>query len=432
MKTLPFKRPTEAARSSAQGPRPESSGADYITRQPIFDARRTVHGYELLFRGVAGNDSRQASAGYASARVLTDAVLAIGLDAWTQGRPAFVNIPLEFLLKGIPTLLPPQHVVVELTEDVIGVPEALDACRALKDAGYQIALDDFVFSDRTADFIAIADYVKIDFLTSNDSAFRAETVRRLGNARPRLIAKAIETSEQFDQAVHEGFTYFQGFFFGQTVVRQTRAIPARQMSCLQLLQALNRPNLSIAELEDIIKRDTVLTYRLLRAVSSAATALPTNAPAVRSVQLALLLLGRDTVRRWASLWTLAGLADAGRGGQAELITMSIIRARCCELLDPQGSDDGFLLGMCSLLDAILGQPLDALVGLLPLTEETRRALIGEKNARRLLLDCVIAYERAEWDECWRLAQQADVDLTILPAAYREALAWTRGLDGTAA
>jgi EAL and modified HD-GYP domain-containing signal transduction protein len=246
------------------------------------------------------------------------------------------------------------------------------------------------------------------------------------------VANGIETAEQFEQALREGFTYFQGFFFGQAVIRQARELPPKQMACLQLLNALNKPGLSLAELEDIIKHDTMLTYRLLRAVSSAAAGLPARAPAVRSVQLALTLLGLDTVRRWASVWTMAALADPRRGGQMELVTMSIIRARCCELLDPPGNGDGFLLGICSLLDAILGQPLANVLQALPLAEDTREALCGEQNGRRQLLDCVIAYERGQWDECWRLAQIAGVDLTLLPGAYREALSWTRGLDGTAA
>jgi EAL and modified HD-GYP domain-containing signal transduction protein len=433
MKTLPFSpRRPEAARSVGQRPSPVLSGGEaYIARQPILDGRPAIYGYELLFRAALSTESRQGSPESASARVLTDAVLAIGLDTLTQGRPAFVNIPRDSLLEGIPTLLPPQGVVVSLGDDVVGDLEAMDACRALKDAGYKIALGDFAFGEGS-DFIPFADYIKIDLPTPYDAAIRADVLGRSGKRQPRLVAERIESAAQFDEALRDGFTYFQGFFFGQTVMRQAREIPARHVACLQLLNALNNPNLSVGDLEDIIKRDTMLSYRLLRAVSSAGSALPTGAPAVRSIRLALMMLGRDTVRRWASVWTMASLAEPGRGGQSELVAMSIIRARCCELLDQSGNDDGFLLGMCSLLDAILGQPLEALLGLLPLADDTRQALCGHQNPRRLLLDCVVAYERGHWDECGRLAQRAGVDPAMLPVAYREALAWTRGLDGTAA
>lgn len=410
--------------------RPSGSGP-YLVRQPILDSHRVVYGYELLFRAPRAGaadlfPSRNAPA------ALADAVLAVGLDTLTHGRPAFVTVAGDALLEGMPTLLPPERVVVALTDDVVRDSDTVQACAALKKAGYRIALHDFPLSDLPPDLMPVADYIRIGYAALGTRPLRAVDIQRIGRTTAQLIVSDLTTAEQFERVARDGFSYFQGAFFGQAVIRQSREMPAKQMACLQLLQALNRPHLSMVDLENIIKHDAMLTYRLLRAVSSAATSIPSSSPAVRSIQLALTLLGLDTVRRWASVWALAAIAEPGRGPQNELVTMAVIRARCCELLDGSDHEDGFLLGMCSLLDALLGQPLDGLLGLLPLGDDVRHALCGGQNARRVLLDCVIAYERGAWDTCEQLAARAGLDPAKLPVAYREALAWTRGLQGTAA
>lgn len=432
MKILPFKpRPVVGARGPEVVPARPSSGGPYLVRQPILDRHRTVYGYELLFRAARSSMSDPCPERSESA-ALADAVLAIGLDALAHGRPAFVTVAGEALLEGVSMLLPSERVVVALADDGGIDRDIVQACVALKKAGYRIALHDFPLSDLPPDLMSAADFIRFDYEALGPRPPRAADIQQLGRTRAHLVVAGLATAEHFDRAVRDGFSYFQGTFFGDPVVRPSREIPAKQAACLQLLHALNRPNLSLADLENIIKHDAMLTYRLLRAVSSAATAIPSSAPAVRSVQLALTLLGVETVRRWASIWTVAALAEPGRGSHIELLTMAIIRARCCELLDAPNHGDGFLLGMCSLLDALLGQPLDALLELLPLGDEVRHALGGGQNARRLLLDCVIAYERGAWDTCEQLAARAGLDPAKLPVAYREALAWARGLEGTAA
>ena len=204
-------------------------------------------------------------------------------------------------------------------------------------------------------------------------------------------------------------------------------MPGHKLAHLRLLQALNDPDLSVHQLENLIKHDAALCYRILRTVNSAAFALQTT---VHSIREALVLLGRDTVRRWASLWALAGLNESAHG---ELIVMSTTRARCCELLGAilggeEAASEGFLVGMCSLLDAILGRPMEAILSDLPLADETRAALLGQDNPTRRLLDCAIAYERGEWDRCAEVSERAGIKLTNLPVAFAEALRWSRELQ----
>ena len=181
-------------------------------------------------------------------------------------------------------------------------------------------------------------------------------------------------------------------------------------------------DLTIDSLEHLIKHDTSLCYRVLRTVNSAGYAQHRR---VESIRQALVLLGVDTVRRWTSLWVLAGLST---GAQQELVVMSTVRARCCELLAGRAAGDeaasmGFLLGMCSMLDAILERPIECVLAELSLPEETGAALRGEDNGARRLLDCAVAYERGEWERSLQLADRAGIDSASLPTAHREALRW---------
>jgi c-di-GMP-related signal transduction protein len=400
-----------------------------VARQPILDRQGKVFGYELLFRRSPSVQTCDVSTNHASARVIVDAILSIGLDTLTGGKLAFFNLSHDMLLSGAPTLLPREKVVLELLEDIQDEPEVLEACAALKRSGYAIALDDVITTDTIGNLLPLADYVKIDFHAARTAQARAAVIKALPEKRPHLLAEKVETPQQFSDASSEGFSLFQGFYFGRPATHEVKRIAARRGAYALLLIKLNKPDISVAELEDVIKQDASLSYRVLRVLNSASTPLRVE---IRSIRQAIILLGRDTIRRWASLWAIAAM---GESTHPELVASSIIRARCCEMVDASTNGDagsGFLLGMCSLLDVILEQPMDVVLTKLPLDKSMRAALQGDQNDRRALLDCVIAYERGEWDRYDELAARAGTSSKVLQAAYHEALRWTRDLKRAAA
>lgn len=398
-----------------------------VARQPILDCRGHLFGYELLFRRSNIAQSCDVALNDACARVIVDSVLSIGLDTLTGGKPAFINLTRDMLLKGAASLLPKNQVVVELLEDVTGDPAVVEVCQSLKQSGYQLALDDFSYSNAMESLVPLADYIKVDVLANSTPAARSSLISNI-NGRTRLLAEKVETPQEHSQTLSEGFTYFQGFYFGRPMVREVKRIAARPVAYATLLVKLSKPDISVFELENVIKQDMSLCYRVLRALNSAATPLRVE---IASIRQAIILLGRDTIRRWASLWAIASMNERAH---PELVASSIIRARCCEMVDASSHSDpgtGFLLGMCSLLDAILEQPMEAVVSQMPLAAEVRCALLGEQNERRALLDCVIAYERGEWDRFEDLASKAGISDEILRTAYHEALRWTRELTHAA-
>jgi EAL and modified HD-GYP domain-containing signal transduction protein len=223
-----------------------------------------------------------------------------------------------------------------------------------------------------------------------------------------------------------GCQLFQGFFFCRPATSSVRAVPARRLAYLQLFSALNRPDLTIDTLEDLVKHDVSLSMRVLRSINSAAFGLGRD---VTSLRHALVLLGVQQVRMWASVWAMAGV---NTGGTPEAVSVAILRARSCEALGRarSGNDaagEMFLLGMCSMLPAILDQPMERAIADLPLTSAVRGALNGDTGPMRSLLDAVIAYEQGDWDQASTTLQPLGLSESLLATAYSEALQWARQL-----
>lgn len=402
----------------------ESGKATYVVRQPILDAHERVYGYDLRFRDAegpqAGDDDRSA------ARVLTDAILTIGLDTLANKKPAFLAFSKSLLIDGAATLLPAEAIVVGIPGALGTDPAVIEACRGLHAAGYTLAIEDA--SDPAADaLLPLVKFARVD--VSRSAASVAAIAARIA-ARAQIVASHVESASDFAAAKAAGCRYFQGFYFCEPVMRPAQALPARQMAYVNLLTALNRASLTIAELEDLVKRDVSLAYRVLRSVNSAAFG---GGREITSIRQALVLLGIDQVRKWASVWSMAGL---GGGNVSETMSLALIRARCCELIGKrlsgtEAADQMFLLGLCSLLDTILSRPMEVAIADVQVPADVRDALLGERNFARVVLDAVIAVERADWARAASLAGEAGIPEQVLSKAYADALPWACQLANAA-
>jgi len=410
-------RPSRAA--SVAGP---ASADVFIARQPILDSATRVIGYELLFRGAASDPVFCGDGDQATARVITDVMSTFDLDVLTHGRLAFINVTRSMLVGGIPPTLPADRVVLEILEDIEADAEVLDACRTLKQAGYRLALDDFAPASGNLALLPYADFVKAGAIPDDPSWMRA--VQQEGRS-PSTLAERIETQDDFARAKREGFTHFQGFFFGRPLTQRGTAIADNQLDYLRLMNALGDPTLTNHQLEALIKPHASLCYRAMRTVNSAAFGLRSE---IESIGEALLLIGREPVQRWVSIWALAAMAHRSH---SELLVMSTLRARFCEQLAARSTAagetlhgaGGFLLGLCSMLDAVFAQPMEEIVRHLPLGASLSDALLGADNNWRRLLDCVLAYERGDWSAARELALRAGLCSGDLAPAHADAVRW---------
>ena len=410
--------------TKAQDATPEASAKTdapealrYVARQPILDLRARVHGYELLFR--AGRETAFRGDGDHATRTMLDNTVIFGLEKLTGGLPAFVNCTRESLTDSLVHVLPPSMTVLEILENLEPTPSLIAACRKLKTEGFRIALDDFTWKPDFDSLVELADYIKVDFIQTGIQE-RRMLLKRLEKHTVALVAEKIETQEEYKQACQEGFTLFQGYYFCRPALLENRKIPTNSISHIEIMQHLRNSSIDVRKLTGLLKRDPSLTYRLLRLVNSPMCAIRQE---VRSIQSALIAVGEDTFRRIAML---AIASELNTGQPAEILRMAFVRGRFCELaaalceLDPT---EQYLLGLLSLLPAMLRISMQQLAPDLPMRDEIREAMLGEANAESVLLRWLESHERGDWDACDEVALAHHLDREILAACYAEALLW---------
>lgn len=388
-----------------------------VARQPIFDRKRHLYAYQLLFR--SGPESYFGSPAAGDPAVPGDRLLDVPQLA--DGKTAFVHFSRSTLLGGLALVLAPEEIVVELSSSVVADDEVLEACRQLKRAGYRIALDGFVEGDHSTPLLRYADFVKVD-ATATKPDDRDRLVREIAPAEITLLAENVDTWELLGQVASSGYRYFQGYFFSKPVAVSARAIPGFRLNYLRLIEELSHPT-NIDRLERVVKQEASIAYRLLRRVNSLAFGFRTE---VRSLRHALVLLGEHELRTSAMVWVLAEIGQESPDG---LVVASTLRARICELVAE--STDGrmsppelFLVGLFSMLDAIMERPIEQAIANLPLAPEVRDALMGKPGLPKAVLDAVMAYERGGWGLASDLARTAGLDEQALASAYLKAVKWT--------
>jgi c-di-GMP-related signal transduction protein len=389
----------------------------FVARQPIFDARNRIHGYELLYR--QGTENQFSGNGDRATRIMLDNTLLFGMNALTGRAKAFVNCTREALLERLVTLLPPKITVLEILESIEPEPAVVRACIDLKEMGYKIALDDFIFRPGMEEMIDLADYIKVDF-TASPPEERQKIRAKITNSRTRLLAEKIETSAEFEAALAEGFHYFQGYYFCRPVVVSNTQIPPNRLNYLAVLRALHQQPLDMSELEVLVKREASLCYRLLRLVNSVLYGLRQE---VKSIMTALMAIGEDEFRKLASI---AIATELNEEQPLELLVLALARARFCELGAPSANEDPteqYLLGLFSLLPAILRMRMEDIVPLLPFRSEITLALNGEANHARRLLDCLEQYEQGNWTECSERCAQMGLEESLIVENYTQAVQW---------
>ena len=395
-----------------------------VARQAIFDRDRRVHGYELLFRSnAAQNEFDGTEGGLATKQVLANSLLVIGLDNLVGRKKAFVNFGRGPLLQGWHASMPKGSTVVEILEDVVPDAEVIEACRQLREQGYQIALDDFVFRPGCEAFLSVADLVKIE-VQSVPRPEQQKLVRFCRDHGVDTLAEKVETHEQYEWAHQAGYNYFQGYFFARPAMVRARQIPAAKLHCLRLLQEAQKPELDFDRLEALILADVSLSYQLLRYVNSALFARRNR---IRSIRQALLFFGENDLRKWIALATLTRAADDKPG---ELILHSLVRARFCEsvarMLKLGLEESAFLMGLFSLLDALIDRPLQETLKEVNLAQELTTVLMGqarEGNPLSGVYDLARAYETGDWDQVESVAGKLGMASGCVGEAYCESLRW---------
>jgi len=397
----------------------------HVARQPIFDTEKKVVGYELLFRNGTDDYFPGTDGDQATADVINSSFFLKIVDDLTGGKKAYINFTHRLVKHQLMTVIPATAVAVEVAEMLVPDEEVLAACRQIKEKGYTVVLDNYVYSQGTEELLKLADIVKVDFTTTKE-AERRSLATRLKPLGVNLLAEKVESYYDFKQAKDFGYKYFQGYFFGRPEVFSGRDIPGYTVNYLNMLRESSRAEIDFDKMEQIFRRDVALSFKLLKFINSSFFGFKNK---ISSVKQALVLLGRKEILKWISLLALQNIAQEKPN---ELVVLSLIRARFAELMAFQlgwtkRSNQAFLCGLFSMVDAMLDRPMNDILKELPLDDDIVTALLRGDNELGHLLKMILHYEKAEWDEFSVSAKELGIPENDVAELYRQALGWAQGL-----
>jgi len=366
-----------------------------LARQPIFNRKHEVFGYELLYRNSEMNVYAGIDDNKSTAELINNAYLTMKLSDISAGKRSFINFSEELILKEIPLLLPKEQIIVEVLERVQPTADVIKACKNLKKQGYIIALDDFVFSNEYQSLVEIADIIKIEF--NAVEIYKQKQLLDEYNNKRMFLAEKLETREEFEQAYSMGYHLFQGYFFSKPIMIVGKEELSFNHALLRLVNEMESEDFDFQKAALIIERDVGLSYQLLKLVNSISYG---SLYEIYSIKQALARLGIKEIKKWIYLLMLQ---DIQCKEMSELINQSLIRARFMEQIAkvngyPNKHLELFLLGLFSHLDKVMNKPMSDCIEDILIADEVRNALLGERNSLRELLDCVIEFEQGNWDK----------------------------------
>ena len=379
-----------------------------VGRQAIFDRELEVFAYELLYRDAGGRCSF-TDGDMASSLTVLNAFMEIGLDRITGPYKAFINLTRPFFVDMPPIPFSRDRVVLEILEDVNVDEELLLGISSMAGHGFELAMDDYNFQPHLQPILPLVSYIKVEIQPGG----MEELTRRMPELRAtgaRLLAEKVETAEQFEQLKALGFDYFQGYFFARPSIVRTDRVEENSAMVVRLLARLNDPDVPMQDVIDLVSRDPGLSFKVLRYVNSAGIGLRSK---VESIQRAVVLMGLSRIRAWATLFAMAGLGNR----PLEILNVGLLRANLCErlcrLCRSGTPETAYTVGLLSVMDLMLSQPLAGLMDQLPLSDQVKRAIVAHEGGYGQLLEAAVTLERNEWPH----GLCADIEPAVVIEAY---------------
>lgn len=388
----------------------------FIARQPILDEKLKVFGYELLFR--ARNDTRAGADPQATAQLVVSSTMLFDWETLLDGSSAFINFGEEELVSGAALLLPRLQTIIELPPTLRYDDDVIQVIKNLRLAGYRVALDGYSRQPELERMLRYMNFVKVDFRETAEAEVGGIRAA-LEKFEAKVVAKKIETWKEFELAKNAGYNYYQGHFFLEPQVLKRRELAGNVVHSMELLRLVNRRPMDIARIEEVLKQEPALMYKLLRFLNSPLMARPVE---VKSVHNAISLLGDDEFRRWASV--VAVLLPATEK-PAELIRTGLTRGFFCEALARvkfRGATpfEYFLVGLFSVMNALLDRPIEDIAAEIAVSGRVREALSGNANELRYALDAALGFEQGKWDDFTAAMEKLEMREQDAPACQAQA------------
>jgi EAL and modified HD-GYP domain-containing signal transduction protein len=387
-----------------------------IARQPIFNRSLEVVAYELLYRSTGSAGQAQVFDGdLATTQVIVDTFSEIGLESIVGNKIAFINMTRNFLTGKIAIPFSPNQVILEILEDVVIDQALIQGIQKLDVDGYTLALDDVITKLQTVALLNVLTIVKID-LMQIDRQILPDLIQFYRQNHLKLLAEKVETSQDYELCHRLGFDLFQGYFLCRPNTIRSQRLDSSRLVLLQSLAKLQDPEATFESLEAIIEMDVNLGYKLIKLVNSAYYYMPT---AITSIRQAIAIIGFEQLRGWISLLLMMAVQNKPH----ELTAIALLRARMCELIAKTSRQSApeayFLVGLLSVLDALMDIPMTEIVEKLPLAPDVVNALLHYRGKAGRTLEAVILYERGELGAIFT----TEIQTAAIQKIYMEAIQW---------
>ena len=404
----------------------------FLGRQPILGREQQLLAYELLFREgpiFTSNRADIIDPSQATATVIANAFTELSANETLGPYRGYINVDQQFLFSDLIEVLPPALVVLEILESVQPTPEVVARCRELRGKGFTLAIDDVVdVGEAYRPLFELAEIIKVDILDV-DAGRLAALVGQLKPFGKKLLAEKVESAEQVEQCKRLGFELFQGYYFAKPTIIAGKKLDHSQLSLMKLMGLL-LGDADTAELEAALKPEPGLTVNLLRMTNSVGAGCSET---ITSLRHAITVLGRRQLQRWLQILVFASGSQAGSTNP--LLMMAATRGRLMELLagelrsgDAAFSDQAFMVGIMSLMPALVGQPIADIVAPLGLSAPVRDALCEQAGALGQLLQVAEASEGGDLSLLGdRLAALPGLGPKALNRAQTQALQWANSI-----
>ncbi|MEQ6436814.1 HDOD domain-containing protein [Comamonas sp. w2-DMI] len=397
-----------------------------IARQAIVDEARNVYGYELFDRSTAVNAHTAAT----DAALLFNALSYAGTEALVGKKTVFINCTHESLTGGHLELIHPDKVVLEVpplgeSATALDIEASLATFNALRQRGFRLAFDQNLLRRAYASWLPMASFIKLDMrrLSPADAEVLVKFARSYTHAQ--IVAEKVETVEQFEHMRSLGIKLFQGFWFAQPQLVEARTIRPTQATIIQLIN-LVRQQASTDEIEELLKKDPTLSFNLLRFINSSGFGLSCE---ITSFRHAVMILGLKKLFRWAALLLTTSRTDGSPPavGQTAVVRGRLMELLTSELLPPEECDNAFVVGVFSLLDVMLGQPMEKALASVALPQPVIDALVHNSGVFAPFLELTRACESGDEESFARAANALQLSNHQVNWAHLQALAWADNL-----
>lgn len=393
----------------------------FVARQPIFNRDNEIIAYELLYRNSLKNFfDESVNSSKATAILITNSYINIGMENLIEDKIGFINFDQTLINNEIPKLLNKDKVVIEVLETVIPDRKIMSNLINLKREGYTLALDDFTLEYQYMKTVPLYDIIKVDFIQTGLSGAE-EIIKRFSNGKNKFLAEKVETAEEYNKAYELGYDYFQGYFFSKPQVVKSKSTSGIKYQYLRIKEEMQKEEPDFGEIERIIESDVDMSYKILKLVNTFSLT-----SEVLSIRHAISILGLKEIDKWLNFIMLQNFT---KEKPSELVKMSVIRSKFAELIAMNSNKrnqryQASLIGLFSLIDAILGKTKEKVLSEIPMTEDVKKAIMLDKSSTLYpIMDIILSYEEAEWDKIDEISKEIQLDVNKVPELYLQAIKW---------